>query len=62
MAELRKKERRRDFDSAQSFPFTDRVGRVIDQDRRTMPDRRLNSIQHEGIPFPNMDDAPIWLH
>ena len=34
MKELRKKERRHDFDSAQLFPFVDRSSRIVLQDRR----------------------------
>jgi len=44
MKELRKKERRHDFDSAQRFPFVGRSGQIVLQDRRSMPDRRLNNI------------------
>jgi hypothetical protein len=49
MKELRKKERRHDFDSAQLFPFVDRSRRIVLQDRRRMPDRRLNNIDLEVV-------------
>jgi len=49
MKEQRIKERRRDFDSAQSFPFTDMTGRIIRQERRRKADRRLNNIQLEVV-------------
>jgi len=49
MKDKRIKERRRDFDSAQSFPFTDTAGRIICQERRRKADRRLNNIQLEVI-------------
>ncbi len=44
MREKRAKERRRGFDSGRSFPFTDSAGQLVPDDRRRMPDRRLNSI------------------
>jgi len=49
MKELRKKERRHGFDSAQLFPFVGRSGRIVHQDRRSMPDRRLNNIDLEVV-------------
>ncbi|MEN8763213.1 MAG: hypothetical protein ABF290_12330 [Thiogranum sp.] len=49
MKELRHKDRRHDFDSTQLFPFFDRSGRIVHQDRRTMPDRRLNDIYLEVV-------------
>jgi len=49
MKELRQKDRRHDFDSAQLFPFFDRSGRIVHQDRRTMPDRRFIDIYLEVV-------------
>ncbi len=49
MKEMRKKERRHDFDSAQLFPFVDRSRQIVLQDRRRMPDRRLNNIDLEVV-------------
>jgi len=47
MKEMRKKGRRREFDSDQRFPFVDRSERIVHQHRRTMPDRRLSDIRLE---------------
>ena len=60
--ELRIRERRRGFESAHSFPFTDVAGQLVNQDRRIMPDRRLNNIQLEMIPFPSVDAHPASRH
>jgi len=52
MKQLRITERRQGFDSGRSFPFTSRAGNVVYQDRRTMPDRRLNNISLEVLVGP----------
>jgi hypothetical protein len=62
MKELRKKERRHDFDSAQLFPFFDRSGRIVHQDRRSMPDRRLNNIDLEVVTGRTVDLGGKKMH
>ncbi len=61
MRDQRTGERRHDFDSAQTFPFTDSTGRIVHRDRRTSPDRRLNSIQLEVVLLQAVT-APRWRH
>jgi hypothetical protein len=62
MKELRKKERRHDFDSAQLFPFFDRSGRIVHRDRRSMPDRRLNNIDLEVVTGRTVDLGGKKMH
>jgi len=57
MKEQRNQERR-DFESKQPFPFLDIMGKVILEDRRRMPDRRLNNIWLELISSPPGDIPP----
>jgi hypothetical protein len=53
--EKRKKERRRDFNSAQTFPYAGVAEYLARQDRRRMPDRRLNNIHLEILPLQSAD-------
>ncbi len=41
----REKEDRRTFGPSIQFPIVDSSGRVVNKDRRTMPDRRIANIQ-----------------
>lgn len=41
----RDKEDRRSFTPARVFPIIDQFGRLINKDRRSMPDRRIANIQ-----------------
>jgi hypothetical protein len=61
MKELRGQERR-NFDSRQRFPFLDNTGKIILEDRRSLPDRRLNNIRLELVTLPLDDIPPDWLH
>jgi hypothetical protein len=60
--EQRTKERRHDFDSAQTFPFVDCAGRIVHRDRRTIPDRRLNSIRLEVVLLRAVHIGRGWRH
>jgi len=53
-------EERRDFDSIQVFPYFDGAGGVIYEDRRRMPDRRLNNILLELVSLPPGQIPPDW--
>jgi hypothetical protein len=49
MKEQRVGDRRLSFHSGQRFPFQDLWGRIIHDDRRRTPDRRLNNISLELV-------------
>ena len=52
MKKSRITERRHGFDSGRTFPFTNRTGNIVYEDRRTMPDRRLGNISLEVLVGP----------
>jgi hypothetical protein len=49
MKEKRIRERRISFNSGQLFPFQDYLEKIVQGDRRTTPDRRLNNIWLELV-------------
>jgi len=62
MEENRIGERRFGFHSAQSFPFQDASGKITLNDRRRIPDRRLNSIWLELVTLKPIDILFDWRH
>ena len=65
MKEKRIRERRIGFDSGQMFPFQEYSGKIVQCDRRRMPDRRLNNIWLESVtlkPGNNLQDRSQKTH
>lgn len=51
LVERREKEDRRSFKPTPQFPITDGHGRLIKNDRRIQPDRRISNIEVSYNPF-----------
>jgi hypothetical protein len=62
MKEKRTQERRISFHSAQFFPFQEYSGKIIQGDRRSTPDRRLNNIWLELVTLKPGAILHGWSH